>query len=176
MLYIFDLDRTLVEMYGVQPLPGVVQRLTDLVSQGQSLAVATNQAGLAWRVATDDPKYPSPARLGRRLSDVAQALPMLASVPWYVAIGDVRLSLQADQYRALIADLRDSASTLDIHVSADRTWRKPEPGMLAAACARYGIVPGHEQVVFVGDADTDADAAAAIDVDFVYADVFFAGA
>jgi hypothetical protein len=29
--------------------------------------------------------------------------------------------------------------------------------------------------VFVGDADTDAEAAAALDVDFIFADIFFGG-
>lgn len=171
MLYIFDLDSTLVEMYGTQPLPEVVGRLASLVDQGARLAVATNQAGPAWRQETYESKYPTAESLGKRFRQVAELIPVLARAPWFVAVGDTRLDLNASDYEAIVASLMAAAGALEIHVSAAPEWRKPEPGMLLAACERHGVSPS--EAIFVGDAKTDAEAAHAAGMSYIPADRFF---
>lgn len=172
MLYIFDLDNTLVVTYETPPLPGVPERLQALVDAGHKLAVATNQAGLAWGVKTHKPKYPDPISLGQRFQEIATRLPTLARVPWFVAVGDTRLLLDEETYAVLARDLTKAAGPLTLYASGDPVWRKPAPGMLLAACAWYGLTPA--DAVFVGDVDTDAEAAAAAGTDFVLAAEFFA--
>ncbi len=171
MLFIFDLDNTLVVTYETQPLSGVARRLRILVEQGYRLAVATNQAGLAWRVAKMDAKFPDPESLARRFLAIAEALPPLMRAPWFVAIGDGRLSLSEAAYAALVDDLRMAAEPLEVHVSARADWRKPEPGMLLAACERHQMAPS--EAIYVGDVATDAEAAAAAGMDFAMAVEFF---
>ena len=171
MLYIFDLDGTLVETYGELVLPGVAARLMALAARGHSFAVATNQAGPAWRLATGEARYPDPAVLGARLARIAQKLPPLTSVPWYVATGDGRLELSAKEYHTIERAMCGASEALNLHIAADLAWRKPEPGMLRAACAHYGIP--ERRALFVGDSDADAGAAKNTEVRFVFADRFF---
>jgi phosphoglycolate phosphatase-like HAD superfamily hydrolase len=171
MLYIFDLDSTLVVKYGERPLPGVIEMLDDLVEQGGQIAVATNQAGPAWGMSTGESHYPEPRALGVRFTSIAVRIPALASAPWFVAVGDERLSLRATAYQSLVHELGIGGAELTLHISADPTWRKPEPGMLLAACEAYHTTP--DRAVFVGDADTDAEAAARAGTGFVFADQFF---
>jgi phosphoglycolate phosphatase-like HAD superfamily hydrolase len=165
MLYIFDLDGTLVETYGTRPLAGIPVQLERLRTEGHVLAVATNQAGPAWGLATGASKYPTPEALGERFLEIAGILPWLASAPWFVAVGDSRLSLDAAAYAQLIRAFEAAGEPLDLHISAEPEWRKPGPQMLLAASAYCGFEP--DQVVFVGDNDTDAAAAAAADVAFI---------
>ena len=165
MLYIFDLDGTLVESYGVRPLEGAPARLAQLHAEGHLLAVATNQAGPAWGIATRDAKYPTPESLGERFQEIAEVLPALATAPWFVAVGDQRLSLGASDYTALIQTFQDAAGSLDIRLSADPAWCKPEPGMLLAACAAYQQHPS--AAFYIGDSETDAAAAAAAGMSFL---------
>lgn len=171
VLCIFDLDGTLVETYGELVLPGVASTLTKLVSQQMSIAVATNQAGPAWRMATGDMKYPDPMLLGARLARIAQILPQLSSVPWFVAIGDGRLTLPPATYQNIADSLRLGAKGLKLHVAADLVWRKPEPGMLRAACTYYGV--SERGALFVGDSEADVGAAGNAAVRFVDANCFF---
>lgn len=171
MLYIFDLDGTLVEKYGEQPLSSVVETLGRLVAEDAQIAVATNQAGPAWGVVTGEPKYPDPHGMGARFARIARRVPPLSEVPWFVAVGDTRLPLSAMAYELLIAQLQSGAGDLILHASASSTWRKPEPGMLLAACDRFGVGP--DEVVYIGDADSDAEAATRAGTAFVAADTFF---
>jgi HAD superfamily hydrolase (TIGR01662 family) len=170
MLYIFDLDGTLVESYGIQPLAGIPERLDRLMLEGHSLAVATNQAGPAWGIATRDPQYPTAESLGERFLEITKTLPQLTTVPWFVAVGDPRLSLESRAYAQLIQSFSEAASPLNLHLSADVEWRKPGPRMLLEACAYYGLKP--EEASFVGDYKTDAEAAIAAGVTFIPIDEF----
>ena len=63
MLYIFDLDDTLVKGYLFRPdkdyhavelLPGVKERLESLWYQGHAIAIATNQGGIAFGYNSED--------------------------------------------------------------------------------------------------------------------------
>lgn len=171
MLYIFDLDSTLVVRFKTEPLPYVIERTAALKTEGHEIAVATNQAGLAWRLHTQSAKYPDPDRLAKRFEIVARRIPTLIAVPWFMAIYDSRVEVCAENYSKLADELSRKAIHLNLQISAQPDWRKPGPGMLQAAMAWYGC--DADQTFFVGDMDTDAEAALAAGVHFVYADAFF---
>ncbi len=171
MLYIFDLDSTLVKMYTSQPLPGTITRLMALAREGHALAVATNQSGVAFRAETQDATYPSASEMGRHLDATAAHYPPLQSSPWFVAIHSEHLALDAEAYAALADELRHANRTLDVRVGTGPDWRKPQPGMLRAACEAHAIAPA--DAVFVGDMETDQAAAAAAGIRFIYAAEFF---
>ena len=61
MLYIFDKDGTIIASHGNRPantieeqrlLPGVARKCQELKAQGHTLAVASNQGGVAWSFIT----------------------------------------------------------------------------------------------------------------------------
>lgn len=166
-LVIFDLDGTLAETWETALLPGVAERVPELDTH---VAVATNQAGVAWNVVEGEP-YPRPAEIGGRLIAVAEALPVLKEALWLVSIGDEGLSLPPERWRALVAGVTRAADPLWVRTSSDLAWRKPRPGMLLEACRTVEVAP--DEAVFVGDHETDAQAAAAAGMRFVYADRFF---
>lgn len=166
-LYIFDLDGTLTEKWAKTPLPGAVERVSRLDAE---IAVATNQAGVAWNAVEGDP-YPRPAEVGQRLLAVAEAVPALKEALWLVAIGDEDVSLPPERWRALAAGVTQAAAPLRVRTSSDPGWRKPRPGMLLAACRAVEVSPA--EAMFVGDREVDAEAAAAAGVAFAHADRFF---
>ncbi len=166
-LTIFDLDGSLAETWDTSLLPGVAERVAELDGD---IAVVTNQAGVGWNAVEGDP-YPRPAEVGRRLADVAEALPALRNALWLVSIGDERVSLPPERWRALAAGVTQAASPLRVRTSSDLDWRKPRPGMLLEACRAFDVAPA--DALFVGDRDEDAGAAAAAGMAFVYARRFF---
>ena len=171
MLYIFDLDGTLVDKYGTQPLTNVADHLALLADHGHSLAVATNQAGLAWRIMTHNEKFPDVSSMAHRFTQIVHNLPQLHSVPWFVSLHDVRVKLNPRRYDKLASDLVVACDTLNLQVAVDPYWRKPEPGMLLAAQKHYGFNP--EEIAFIGDFKTDAEAAATAGIRFYWAGEFF---
>ncbi len=171
MLYIFDLDGTLVKTYGTQPLPNVFIHLKWLESSGHKMAEATNQAGLAWRIWTNDPKFPTAQSLAHRFEQITLNLPTLQSVQWFVSLFDSRIALSPIQYQCLVLDLVNAKPALAIQASVVPEWRKPQPGMLLAAGEYYDLDP--DEIIFVGDYDTDAEAAASAGIQFFWAEDFF---
>lgn len=171
MLYIFDLDGTLTETYSTEVLPGVGEKITRLKEEGHDLAVATNQAGLSWRVWTRQEKFPDVERMRKRLVTVAESLPPLAQAPWYVSVHDTRVRLSLEEFESVAGEMTEAEHGLDLHASAEPGWRKPQPGMLLAACEALGVSP--EEAFYVGDMETDAEAAAAAGVSFLWATEFF---
>ena len=170
-LYIFDLDNTLVEKWGVTPLPGVLMHLTTLEQNGCAIAIATNQAGIAWGALTKREQFPTPASLGARCIEIAQLLPPLQHAHWFIAIHDARVRLSARRYTTLVAATEQTGEPLTLHVAAVPDWRKPQPGMLITACERYNVT--EDEAIFIGDMDADAEAAQTAGMDFVSAEEFF---
>jgi histidinol phosphatase-like enzyme len=171
MLYIFDLDATLVELYGTTPLPNVLGTLHSLTQQHHAIAVATNQAGVAWRKAVRRPPYPKVSEIGPRFHQIVSLLPPLRNAPWFISIYDARVKLTAQDYADLVAEFQEVIHPLNAHISAKSAWRKPNPGMLVEACTYHNIT--RENATFVGDADTDRDAATNAGMDFVFTERFF---
>jgi HAD superfamily hydrolase (TIGR01662 family) len=171
MLFIFDLDGTLVESFGTQPLPGVSAHLERINNSGHNMAVATNQAGLTWRIWTRAPKFPDVQSMVQRLTQITQNLPMLQHVPWFMSLFDDRVSLSPEQYHHLVLNLETACPTLILQVRAIPEWRKPLPGMLLAAGQYFNL--NLDALVFVGDHQTDAEAAEAAGIQFIWAEKFF---
>jgi HAD superfamily hydrolase (TIGR01549 family) len=162
---IFDIDDVLVDKWTSTPRTGVSHTIRDMAAQGARFAIATNQAGVSWRDATGDPKFPSAAGVGRRIAALAKELPELEAAWWFVSIGgDSRLSIAPERYRVLSAGVSRAARHLKVRTSSDPAWRKPNPGMLLAACAAMGCSP--EDAVFIGDLGTDQEAAEAAGIMF----------
>lgn len=166
-LFIFDLDGTLAETWEATLLPNVAERVSKLDGD---LAVATNQAGVAWNAVKGEP-YPRPADVGHRLRAVARGLPALEDALWLVSMGDEDVSLPPERWRGLAAGVTRAASPLWVRTSSSLAWRKPRPGMLLEACRTFAVKPG--EAVFVGDHKGDAAAAEAAGVAFIYADRYF---
>lgn len=167
---ICDLDGFLVQTWGTEPLPGVLEALATLKQRGISLAVASNQAGPLWRAATGQEKYPNAAEVATRLLAAAGRLG-LEDASWYVSVADGRaLGIVGMLEGAEMAEeagraLSVALSRLKAWVSADARWRKPEPGMLLCACELWNLAPA--EAIYGGDLDSDRQAAEAAGMRFV---------
>ena len=134
--------------------------------------MATNQAGIAWQALTQQAKYPLPSSLSARFDEIAELLPPLRHARWFAAIHDTRVHLSQKRYAELVEALSRANQTLELHVSAEPDWRKPQPGILLAACRSYDVA--QDAAIFVGDIDSDFEAAKAAGMDFATAKAFFA--
>jgi D-glycero-D-manno-heptose 1,7-bisphosphate phosphatase len=154
-LLILDIDGTLVVTQSGatfrktaddwQWLPGRIEKLKELREQGVKIAIASNQAGVAfpWSKFTEaemQAEIEAVARLiGAEYIGVCYSTPNEKALP---------------QYR-----------------NANDTRRKPGPGMLLEAMKHFNVSP--EDTLMVGDRDEDEQAAIAAGVAFQMADKFF---
>ena len=155
MLYLFDLDGTLITPYMDNAdkaydvwsvLPGRRERLAALLSAGHQVAIVTNQAGVAFG-------FISEADAERKIAQAIKALGLPTSTP--VAVCYAHEKSRDPRYNAPDACAR----------------RKPAPGMLLELMAQSGV--SADQAVMVGDLGSDEEAARAAGVRFVLADAFF---
>lgn len=157
MLYIFDKDDTLIGSPGnrpanttaeQKPLPGVVARLAELRAQGHSLAIATNQGGVAWGFISLSTAYALARDAARKVGGMDEVV---------VCPCDPRADpLYADPLYAVASP-----------------FRKPAPGMLKDLMWQFNCAPA--DTVFVGDRESDRLAAEAAGVRFEWAIDFFRG-
>ena len=159
MLYLFDLDGTLISSYmdrddrafdTWQVLPGRIARLARLRADGHQIGIVTNQAGVAFGHVTE-------AQVASKLIAALTALQLPLATP-------VRVCYAHEQ--APLAQYRDPA---------ELARRKPEGTMLEELKA-LRPAQAAQGVAYVGDRDEDRQAAANADVDFYWADSFFGGA
>lgn len=155
MLYIFDLDNTLIEGYidpkqpfaRVAPLPRRIEVLTNLRQQGHIIAIATNQGGVAFGYNTEADVQ---AKLSRALA---------------------ALGLAPDTFVAVCYSDRRSRNPA-YNQPADCARRKPSGAML-----REAIVAAPEAsargVLYVGDRPEDEQAAQNAGVPFQWEHEFF---
>jgi histidinol phosphatase-like enzyme len=188
---ICDVDGYLVTTWTTQPLPGVVIALKQLREMQLPIAIATNQAGPLWRAITGRHQYPTVRQVAHSLLQIAQTLGLEQS-DWYVALwdedvkhevipplaykstmpigpDDAQIASKAPQKvealaSQLSAEMQEALVGLQAKASADPTWRKPAPGMLLAACARWGIAP--QEAIYGGDLESDKEAAHAAGMNF----------
>lgn len=154
-LVIFDVDGTLVTCkLGAtfrktaddwRWLPGRVEKCKGLREQGVQIALASNQAGVAFPWS----KF-SEQEIQHELELVAHEIGASFVGVCYTTPNEKALS----QY----------------HNGSD-TRRKPGPGMLLEAMATCGCTP--EETLMVGDRDEDEAAAHAAGVSFIHANQFF---
>lgn len=155
-LYIFDLDGTLISSYMDAPhkryaswevLPGRLEVLRALREQGHGIAIATNQAGVAFGHVTE-------AQVTRKIAAVIAALGLPPETAFAVCYAHPHA--KAYRYRNPIAVAR----------------RKPSGAMLREIMEQTGI---HDGVVYVGDRPEDRAAARDASISFQQSDSFFAG-
>lgn len=133
--------------YGdVKVLPGRRERLAILRAEGHTIAVVTNQGGVAFGHQTED-------EVNAKLTAALEALDIQAA-GIYVCFAHPQATVEG--YRE------------------GHERRKPSPSMLLTAMNEYGYAPG--ETVFVGDLDTDRQAAEAAGVRYIDAEEFFAKA
>jgi HAD superfamily hydrolase (TIGR01662 family) len=155
-LYIFDLDGTLAERDSTRLLPGVAEWFA--AHPDTLTAIATNQGGVACRLAGWGEQYPRKSSVSLRVHSVAQRF----GIP---------------QKRVLISYAYQSKAgdwlIFGKGISWSQDWRKPAPGMLLAAMSRAGVAP--HNTIMVGDRDEDRAAAEAAGCAFAWAEDFFGG-
>ena len=177
MLYLFDLDGTLISSYMDEPgrayhtwhiLPGRQRKLAELQRLGHTLKIVSNQAGVAFGHITEQDVI-------SKFGQVAQAL-------GYSSICLHDRPQQQTRYGA-------EAPALECHVCysdarskkpryrdpADAARRKPSGAMISEALAQHGSLWGRDTALFVGDRPEDQAAAGDAGVSFEWADRFFAG-
>jgi histidinol-phosphate phosphatase family protein len=147
-----DRDGTLNRSFGNRPanhpmevevLPGVAARLHHCAAIGWRLVIITNQGGVAFGYLTETEAHAIQ-------QTVLDALP--------VAVDSTYLCPHHPE------------GTIDRY-AIDCPNRKPAPGAILDALARFQAKPAH--CLFVGDQDSDRQAARAADVPFVWASDFF---
>lgn len=155
MLIIFDKDNTLIAGPAGRPantvaeqvvLPGVVARLSVLRAEGHTIAIATNQGGVAWGFISLSQAY----RLAHDAAEKCGGMDAVAVCPY---------DSRATGPRARRCYAR----------SSDR--RKPNPGMILDLARRLNYPLS--EVIFVGDRNSDQQAAQAAGVRFAWASDFF---
>ncbi len=153
-LFIFDLDGTLISSYMDTPnrryaawqvLPGRTEMLRTLREQGHRVAIAINQAGVAFGHVTE-------SQVARKIDAVLAALDLPADTP--VAVCVTHPHAKAYRYRN----------------PAELARRKPSGTMLRELMETVGI---HEGVVYIGDQPDDRRAARDARVSFRLANDFF---
>ena len=155
MLIIFDKDGTLIASLGKRPantpaeqhpLPGVVERLAALRAAGHTLAIASNQGGVAW-------SFLSEREAQSLVKDAAHK------------VGGV------DFWRCCCYDERAAARNPGNPFARPSPRRKPAPGMLREIMSAAGFAP--TEPLMVGDQDSDRLAAEAAGCRFAWAAEFF---
>ncbi len=155
-LIIFDVDGTLTTTKSGatfrktaddwQWLPGRVEKCQQLRGKGIKIALASNQAGVAfpWSKFNEE--------------EIA------------FEIGTVAYEVSAS-YTGICYSTPNEKALPQYH-NANDTRRKPGPGMLLEAIAACGTVP--DETLMVGDRDEDEAAARAACASFMHAAQFFA--
>jgi D-glycero-D-manno-heptose 1,7-bisphosphate phosphatase len=191
MLPIFDLDGTLIsscmdtsdrDFNNWHVLPGRVERLQQLRREGHRMAIASNQAGVAFG-------FVSERAVLEKLQRVLVALCLVDGSGYHV-LGTGRAIIGSGDnaipvFSTARAEDDRSDAWMTIHIcyghlkSRDPryrgsavTRRKPGPAMLYEAMDAHGAAP--EQTLFIGDMESDEQAALAASVPYVDANTFFA--
>ena len=147
MLYIFDLDGTLIESNPNGPkdkvifLPNVIKKCTKLHKAGHKLAIATNQGGCAFGHTTPD-------KVVEKLLEVAQYIP-IAHWAWCPHHPQ---GTNSYAYECLC--------------------RKPEPGMIYECALELGY-NSRRNITMVGDMNSDFLAAQKAGIHFEWTNEFF---
>jgi D-glycero-D-manno-heptose 1,7-bisphosphate phosphatase len=154
-LVVFDVDGTLTTTRSGsrvrknaadwQWLPGRLRKLHELEQEGVKIAIATNQAGVAFGY------LPQPALHQELVRMMQEAhLPLNAL---YVCYTHPKAKLPAFMQ------------------VEDEVCRKPHPGMLLEAMRNAGVPP--DETLYVGDRPVDEETARNAGVDYMPANAFF---
>jgi D-glycero-D-manno-heptose 1,7-bisphosphate phosphatase len=149
-LVIFDLNNTLantpfIDKQPLALLPGRLEKCQELREQGITLAIASNQGGVAFGFTIE-------AIATQEVADIAK---QIGAEHFMVAFGHPKPKRGFERY--------GSPEMLSL--------RKPEPGMLINLMRVCGASP--DETIMVGDREEDSLAAGAAGVKFVLAELFF---
>lgn len=169
MLYLFDLDGTIIHSYmesvnrdydGFSLKPGVEGRIAALRGVGDHIAIVTNQAGVAFG-------YVSQQQVLDKFRRVACFLDYNSI---WLCDGRVplHLGLSPDALPFFVC-YNDARSPNPLYIDAAR--RKPSPAMLLEAVSFY--YASLFETVFIGDRAEDEASARSASMRFVWADDFF---
>ena len=156
-LIAFDVDGTLVRTKSRSPvrknardwqwLPGRLKKLRELEQQGVKVAIATNQAGVAFGYLPQNDLHEELVRMMQEANLPLSALYVCYTHP-----------------RATVSKFMEIESDI---------CRKPNPAMLIEAMRDFGV-PANE-TLYVGDRPIDGATAKNAGVDFSWANAFFHG-
>jgi D-glycero-D-manno-heptose 1,7-bisphosphate phosphatase len=163
MLYLFDLDDTLIRGYLTEPrqpydvvevLPWRRFKILKFLMRGDVVCIVTNQGGVAFGYVTED----------QADAKIAEAVRQLGLAP-VRSDGDPKRYVYACYHheRGTVAPWNDP-------IAAAR--RKPSPAMLREAIQEHAA-DAALGVLYVGDREEDAEAAKAAGVPFQWAHLFF---
>jgi histidinol phosphatase-like enzyme len=183
MLYLFDIDGTLVRSFmrdggaiadydRVEVLPGRREAIARLYREKSTcIALVTNQGGVALG-------YQTKQQAAQKITQVL-VMAGISAGPIRVRPGAV-IDETGFEMAPYLAPFMPSAyvsfglphATLpEYRVLDGDEWRKPGPGMLISAMRDWDHV--RKDTVFVGDRDSDRQAATAADIAYVDAATFF---
>ena len=163
MLFIFDLDGTLIESFlydwhdkenkpkehpydRVVVLPNRKERLQTLAKHHNQFAIITNQGGVAFG-------YNTVEEVTTKLSVVVREFDFFYNCPFSVHVCYEHPKGTIPEY------------------TKDSKDRKPKPGMLFKAMVRHGHTTSN--TIYIGDLETDKQAAEAANMTYVDAEEFF---
>lgn len=160
VLYIFDLDQTLVRpVEGLKVpnsireqviIPGVVEHCALLREDGAKLAIASNQGGVSLGIC-------SLAEAQERVKDVADKI---GAVHWMISIFHEGATKDMSRFHIPY-----------VGTVAQPYYRKPQPGMILHLMMQLRAVA--PETLFVGDQESDCEAARNAGVQFAWAKDFF---
>lgn len=182
-LYLFDVDGTIVVSFlrqgagndaydQVEVLPGRLEKLAELREAGHSVALVTNQGGVAMG-------YQDPGQVIQKMTKVVEACGLWGEpdrrICWAptVAVGGAR-GVEVEPERRTKPWVYVSFGHPKPKVPGwldSSDWRKPGGGMIREAMSDHGFGPA--TTTFVGDMDSDRQAALAAGVRYVDAEEFF---
>lgn len=164
MLYIFDLDGTLAESFtGSTLLPNRAEMLQKIVANGDQIAIASNQGGVACRQAWGFENFPTLDDVRTRFQKIVNEIKDvtgLENIP--VAIAYAYFHKNSDSW--LYADFDPC---VEFSESNNPDWRKPNFGMIDYLNV-YGVT-----ATYVGDMESDRHAAENAGVIYYDAEEFF---
>jgi D-glycero-D-manno-heptose 1,7-bisphosphate phosphatase len=172
MLYLFDPDGTLISSYidradkdyhAWQLLPGRAVRIAELLAANHSVAIITNQGGVAFGHTTEED-------FCRKIAEVARQL-RIAAVDVHDGRADGPLTMGWGRAIRVFVCYSDERAR-DVRRRADAHRRKPSGVMIREAMAAAGYEDGMG-VLYVGDRPEDEAAARDAGVAFRWADAFF---
>lgn len=172
MLYLFDLDGTLISSYMDNPdrdfnawqlLPGRQETIARLLHLGHEVAIVSNQAGVAFGLITEQDVV-------RKLGRVAMAFGF-ASIWLFDGGQNWRAGWDMPALHCFVC-YNDARSKNRQYQHADR--RKPSGTMIREAMAEFPAAAA-DGVLYVGDRPEEKAAARDAGVRFAWAERFFDG-
>jgi len=173
MLYLFDLDSTLIAGYMDRPdkayapvdlLPGRAERLAQLRSRGDDVAIISNQGAVAFGFVTEQDVI-------AKLALVAKALGF-ASIWLFDGGTHMRIGWEAPALACHVCYSDSRSKNAQYRRPDDVARRKPSGQMIREAMAESPEAASLG-VLFVGDREEDYEAAKDAGVPFQWAHVFF---